>query len=132
AIVWSGKGHSRQAGIDRTILVLHDHDPVAPAVESEIEGRRIAPGITGVRVIDEDDVGVADNAIGIEKEAQGDGAAIVLAANPAEDAVIVTQLVGPAFGFISTMRATWIDQGLEGVRLNDQVGVPLRLGRDGD
>src|SRR5262249_20882602 len=127
-------GRTAQAGIDGAVLVLHGHDAVAPAVEGEVERWLITPRKAGVGVVDEDAIRVADDAVRIEEEAIGDGAAVVLAAHPAEHAVIVAQVAGAALGLIAAVRAARIDEGLEGVGLvdADRLLAGLSKGRRSD
>ena len=96
-------------------------------MESKIERWGIAPGITGVRIVNKNAIGVANDAIGIEKKTKGNGAAVVLASNPAENAVVIAQVLRPALGFIATMGALRIDQGLKSLGFDNEFGFWFRL-----
>ncbi len=76
--------HAGQARVEGAVAgVLHDHDAVAPAVEPESERRLEPAGVAGVRVVDEDAVAVGDDPVRGEEEANGDDAAVGVAAGPA-------------------------------------------------
>src|SRR5262245_28731041 len=59
ALFWTVEGDAGQAGIERAVFVLHDHDAITPTVEGEIIRRRETTGISSVWVVYEDAVAVA-------------------------------------------------------------------------
>src|SRR5262249_978379 len=108
-----------QAAEEGAVLVLHGHDAVAPAVEAEVERRGEGAGEASIGVKDEDAVGVADDAMRVEEEAERNGHAVGVAAQPAQHAVVVTQLAGAALRLVDAVGAFRVDQGRKGVRSGD-------------
>src|SRR5262245_61963548 len=52
------EGDTAQAGVQRTVLVLHHHDAVSPSIKGEIQRGREAASVASVRIVDEDAVSI--------------------------------------------------------------------------
>ena len=116
ALAGAVEGEPGQAIEERAVLVPHHHHAVSPAVEAVVERRGIAPDEVGVGVVDEHAVGVADDAVGHEEPAVGDGPAVILAANPGEHPVVVEEGTGLAAGLVDAIETGGVDERLEQVR----------------
>src|SRR5207253_2248304 len=96
-----------QAGVKGAVVPLHDHDAVAPSIEAVVPLRPKAACVTGVRVVNEHSPTIAQDAMGIEEKANGDGAVIgvAIAENlpPAKHAVIRAQVLLAAIGLKQAM-----------------------------
>src|SRR5258707_1060773 len=96
----------------------HDHDAIPPAVKPELVRRCEPASEAGVRVVDKDTVAVGDDPVRRKKEANGNGPAVGIAAGPTKNAVVGGE-IDAADGLIAAVGTFWIDEGFEGVGLDD-------------
>ena len=89
-------------------------------MKREFEGRSEAARVARFGIVDEDAVGIADDAVGVEEEAMRDDAAVRVAANPAEGGIIGPKIGRSAFRLVAAMRAVRIDEGLKSLGVDDQ------------
>lgn len=125
-------GEAGQAIEDGPVLVFHDHDAVSPALKPKVE--RGGPGANevGVGIVNEDAVGVADDAVRNEKPAVRNRASAVIAPDPGQDAVVVAKRAGGALRLVATIRTIRIDQRSEQARLITALGVVAASARSQD
>src|SRR6266571_1869057 len=115
------EGDAGEGGEESPVFVFDDQDAIPPAVEAEVEGWLITPQEAGIGVVDPNTITVADDPVGGEEEAQRDGATVVFAARPGQDAVIIAKFFDPPPGLVYTVRALRVDQCLEEVGGDNEI-----------
>src|SRR5262249_21143177 len=106
---------------DGAVRVLHHHHAVAPAVEGELVRRGEGAGVSGLGVVHEGAVAVADHAVGAEEEANRDRPTVGVATYPAQHAVVGPQLAQSPLRLVAAVRALGVDERLVGLGLRNDL-----------